>query len=66
MKRDLLRFLLLFSVLIISFGGGFYLALRGEMISNGSSNSSSNVSSNASEVDPVNNTSLGLYPYETR
>ena len=40
MKRDLLRFLLLFSVLIISFGGGFYLALRGEIISNGSSDSS--------------------------
>ena len=70
MKRDLLRFLLLFSVLIISFGGGFYLALRGEVISNGSINSSSNASinsgSNASDFDPINDTSLGLFPHETR
>ena len=70
MKRDLLRFLLLFSVLIISFGGGFYLALRGEIISNGSINSSSNASinsgSNASDFDPINDTSLGLFPHETR
>ena len=75
MKRDLPQFLLLFSVLIISFGGGFYLSLRGERISSGSSdnsssnyssNYSSNASSNASNFDPIYHTSLALYPDETR
>ena len=56
-KRDLKQFLVVFIVVIVSFGGGLYLALRGETI-NGSNNSTS--------FDPVDDTSLGIYPDETR
>ena len=44
-------------MVIVSFGGGLYLALRGETI-NGSGNSTT--------FDPVDDTSLGKNPDETR
>ena len=57
-RRDVTRFWLVFIVVLISFGGGFYLALRGEVINGRSSNSSS--------FNPVDDTSLGIHPDETR
>ena len=51
--RDLTQFLLVFVVVVISFGGGLYLALRGETINN------------SGDFDPVDDTNLGRYPDDT-
>ena len=58
--RDLNHFLLVFIVFMIIYGGGFYLALRGEPCP------LVQVDNNGSGFDPISDTSLCLHPDETR
>ena len=56
--HNLIQFLVVFTVVIILFGGDLYLALHGETINERNSNSSS--------FNPVDDTNLGIHHDETR
>ena len=53
--RDLPQFILVMIVVLLSFGGGLYFALRGEPNVTGSG-----------DFNPVHDTNLGLFPDDTR
>ena len=61
-KKDIIRFAVVFAVVGLSLGGGLYFALRGELFS--SANTNSTCSSEA--YDTVSETSLGINRDSTR
>ncbi len=59
--QDLSQFMLVFAVFMVTLGGGLFLALRGNPCTN-----LQNVNVNGTGFDKAINTSLCLYPDETK
>ena len=70
--RDMIQFGTIFFVFLISFSGAFYLALRGEVRTQGEGSCIDGVDCNFTSAkngsmvsESILNTSLNIYPYET-